>query len=139
MHILNHLLRWASVPVLNPICYLIVFLRRRGLYRSQSYSEVLPGQPTVEESNAKAIVDASSLTPFATNGRPDLHELMSRLARGAENSIVEADSEEVHVGVFVAGPAAMVGAVHDAAAKVNGVWGRRGAAYLELTTMTHEL
>ncbi|PNH12965.1 Ferric reduction oxidase 2 [Tetrabaena socialis] len=99
----------------------------------------------------------SSSTPlgidaFLVHGRPDLNAMLRALSLGAPTASAAAcggvavqgsggggELEDLRVGLFVAGPPALVAAVREAGARVNGVWGRAQRAYLDMTTMTHEL
>ncbi|PNH07852.1 Ferric reduction oxidase 7, chloroplastic [Tetrabaena socialis] len=94
-----------------------------------------------------------SIDAFLVRGRPDLDAMVRALSLGAPTASAAASGqvpvpgsdsgdgelEELRVGLFVAGPPALVEAVREAGARANGVWGRAQRAYLDMTTMTHQL
>ncbi|KXZ46615.1 hypothetical protein GPECTOR_42g826 [Gonium pectorale] len=78
------------------------------------------------------------IAAFLKTGRPEVAAILQGIASGdgGEAAALQAGRG---VGVFVGGPPALVAAVDEACAALNGVWGRAGRVYLEPHILTQEL
>ncbi|EFJ47088.1 ferric-chelate reductase [Volvox carteri f. nagariensis] len=101
---------------------------------------------------------AKALTSYIKYGRPDLLTLLHQVAMtggiapdvnatgptsgellDANFSSADLALEELRVAVYAAGPEPLVGTVSELCASLNGLWGRKGRAYLHFKSITHEL
>lgn len=96
----------------------------------------VPGDDEGAIKKGAAGAAAPCIETFLSRSRPDFAAMLEAVAEQCGGGHM---ARELRVGVFVAGPAAMVAAVSEACASLNGPWGRRGRAFLHLRAMTHEL
>ncbi|KXZ46614.1 hypothetical protein GPECTOR_42g825 [Gonium pectorale] len=91
----------------------------------------------------KSSASHSGIAAFLKAGRPNVAAILEGIADGDYDHDYAGAAGTLQagrgVGVFVGGPPALVAAVDEACAALNGVWGRAGRAYLEPHIMTQEL
>ncbi|GLC60051.1 hypothetical protein PLESTB_001568000 [Pleodorina starrii] len=103
-------------------------------------SALIPGEAGGRSSSAAAVA-AAPTTPSGANPEQisslDLGSDLDQQGEGHQD--LDLDPSDLRVAVFVAGPVRLVEAVEETCARLNGVWGRAGRAYLEAHPLTHEL
>ncbi|GLC43534.1 hypothetical protein PLESTM_001483800 [Pleodorina starrii] len=115
--------------------------------RASSVGAVAAGTQTGKAAAASTTVGGSPSDPnveVATKGEIltdlDLGSDLDQQGEGDDDQQdLDLDPSDLRVAVFVAGPVRLVEAVEETCARLNGVWGRAGRAYLEAHPLTHEL